>query len=143
MEIKKVTDKAFRKYGQVLEGYDFSEMIEVMKNTPWPEGQIYVPSYDKLEACAVFKELTDRMYGGMPIQAGHCSGNNSILNALEYHRSSEVNIAGHNGQILVLGKQEDNEPGYIYDTVNAEIFYLPEAGMEGAHIGLKGENLKK
>ena len=35
MEIKKVTDKAFRKYGQVLEGYDFSEMIEVMKNTPW------------------------------------------------------------------------------------------------------------
>lgn len=62
---------------------------------------------------------------------------------MEYHRSSEVNIAGHNGQILVLGKQEDNEPGYIYDTVNTEIFYLPEAGMEGAHIGLKGENLKK
>jgi hypothetical protein len=204
MEIKKVTHEAFRKYGKVLEGYDFSEMVEVMKNTPWPEGRIYVPSYDKLEACAVFKELTERMFGGMPIQAGHCSGNNNILNALEYHRSSEVNVAGHNGQILVLGKQEDIEPGFIYDTAKAEIFYLPEgmaiemyattlhfapwtaegegfksvvilprgtnepleivpekigedallkaknkwllahpdAGMEGAHVGLKGENLK-
>ena len=126
MEIKKVTDEAFRKYGQVLEGYDFSEMVEVMKNTPWPEGRIYVPSYDKLEACQVFKELTDRIYGGMPIQAGHCSGNNDILNALEYHRSSEVNVAGHNGQILVLGKVEDMEPGYTYDTAKAEVFYLPE-----------------
>ena len=35
MEIKKVTDEAFRKYGQVLEGYDFSEMVNVMK-TPGP-----------------------------------------------------------------------------------------------------------
>lgn len=205
MEIKKVTDEAFRKYGRVIDDYDFSEMIAVMKQMPWPEQRVYEPSVEALEACAVFKEIQERYYGGLPIQAGHTSGNNFILNALEYHRSSEVNVACHNGQILILGKQEDMEPDYTYDTAKAEAFYLPEgmavevyattlhfapwtaegegfknivilpkgtnlpleivpekvgedallraknkwllahpeSGMEGAYIGLKGENLKK
>ena len=44
MNIQKVTDQAFRKYGQVLEGYDFTGIIKEMKHTPVPEDVIYVPS---------------------------------------------------------------------------------------------------
>ena len=50
MKIQKVTDPAFRKYGQVLEGYDFTGLIKEMKHTPVPEDVIYVPSVEELEA---------------------------------------------------------------------------------------------
>ena len=47
MKIQKVTDPAFRKYGQVLEGYDFTGLIKEMKHTPVPEDVIYVPSVEE------------------------------------------------------------------------------------------------
>ena len=37
MEIKKVTDKAFRKYGAVIEGMDLSELLAGAKTTPAPD----------------------------------------------------------------------------------------------------------
>ena len=57
MKIQKVTDPAFRKYGQVLEGYDFTSLIKEMKHTPVPEDVIYVPSVEELEALDVMKKL--------------------------------------------------------------------------------------
>ena len=36
MEIKKVTDPAFRKYGKVVENIDFSGLIRALtEKTPW------------------------------------------------------------------------------------------------------------
>lgn len=67
------------------------------------------------------------MYGGLPIQIGYCNGNNSLLNAVEYHRSSEVDIAVSD-VILLLGKQEDIEADFTYDTSKIEAFHVP-AGM--------------
>ena len=46
------------------------------------------------------------------------------LNALEYHRSSEINIAATDA-ILLLGALQDVEPDYTYDTANVEAFLLP------------------
>ena len=46
-----------------------------------------------LEALKISEELMEREYGGLPIQIGYCNGNNYCLNAVEYHRSSEINIA--------------------------------------------------
>ena len=37
MKIQNVADDAFRRYGKVLEGYDFTELLKEMKNTPVPE----------------------------------------------------------------------------------------------------------
>ena len=42
MKIQKVTDPAFRKYGKVLEGYNFSALLKEMKHTPVPEDVVYV-----------------------------------------------------------------------------------------------------
>lgn len=60
---------------------------------PVPEDVIYVPSVDELEALDVAKELQNRAYGGLPIQIGYCNGHNKKLNAVEYHRNSEINVA--------------------------------------------------
>ena len=124
MNIQKVTDQAFRKYGQVLEGYDFTGIIKEMKHTPVPEDVIYVPSAEELEALDIIKDLQNKGYGGLPIQIGYCNGDNHKLNALEYHRSSEFDIA-QTDLILLLGMQQDIEDGDIYDTAKVEAFFVP------------------
>lgn len=46
------------------------------------------------------------------------------MNALEYHRSSELDIA-QTDLILLLGMQQDIENGDIYDTSKVEAFLVP------------------
>ena len=128
MEIKVITEENFNKYGQILKGYDFTELLAEMEKLPMPtDDVVYVPSVEELENCKVKTDLENQMYGGLPIQIGYCNGNNNKLNAVEYHRSSEVDIAV-NGAVLLLGKQEDIKADVTYDTANIEAFYLP-AGM--------------
>ena len=125
MEIKNITEENFRKYGKILKGYDFEELLTIMEKMPMPtDDVVYVPSVEELEKCDVKKELEHQMYGGLPIQIGYCNGSNNKLNAVEYHRSSEVDISV-NGLILLLGKQEDIKEDYTYDTANIEAFYVP------------------
>jgi len=125
MIIKKVTDSDFRKYGQVLKNYDCSEIIEKMEtNTPLPSDVIYEPSIKELEDLKISEELRKREFGELPIQIGYCNGNNYILNAVEYHRSSEINIAVTD-LILLIGSQQDIEDDYSYDTSKIEAFLVP------------------
>ena len=124
MKIQKVTDPAFRKYGQVLEGYDFTGLIKEMKHTPVPEDVIYVPSVEELEALDIMKDLQNKGYGGLPIQIGYCNGHNKKLNAVEYHRNSEINVAVTD-LVLLIGHQQDIEPDHTYDTSKNEAFLVP------------------
>lgn len=124
MKIQKVTDPAFRKYGQVLEGYDFTGLIKEMKHTPVPEDVIYVPSVEELEALDIMKDLQNKGYGGLPVQIGYCNGHNKKLNAVEYHRNSEINVAVTD-LILLIGHQQDIEPDHTYDTSKIEAFLVP------------------
>lgn len=124
MKIQKVTDPAFRKYGQVLDGYDFTGLIKEMKHTPVPEDVIYVPSVEELEALDIMKDLQNKGYGGLPIQIGYCNGHNKKLNAVEYHRNSEINVAVTD-LVLLIGHQQDIEPDHTYDTSKIEAFLVP------------------
>ena len=125
MIIKKVTDVDFKKYGQVLKNYDCSEIIEKMKSsTPLPSDVIYEPSIKELEDLKIAEDLRVREFGELPIQIGYCNGNNYMLNAVEYHRSSEINIAVTD-LILLIGSQQDIEDDYSYDTANMEAFMVP------------------
>ena len=123
-KIQKVTDPAFRKYGQVLEGYDFTGLIKEMKHTPVPEDVIYVPSVEELEALDIMKDLQNKGYGGLPVQIGYCNGHNKKLNAVEYHRNSEINVAVTD-LVLLIGHQQDIEPDHTYDTSKIEAFLVP------------------
>ena len=88
-----------------------------------PEGTAYEPGIDSLEACAIFKPLSDRAYGGMPIQLGMCWGHNTKLNCLEYHRDSEVNIGTHDF-VLLLAREGEIEDG-VLDTAKVKAFKVP------------------
>lgn len=127
MEIKKVTDPSFRKYGRVVQGIDFTELVNAIKEkTPLPEGVAYEPSIEELEKTAVAKELQRRTYGELPIQVGYCNGHNYKLNAVEYHRSSEINVAATDA-VLLVGMQQDITGDFTYETAKMEAF-LVEAG---------------
>lgn len=124
MKIYSVTDERFGKYGKVIEGIDFSGLVKAMEETPCPDDVVYVPGDEKLEALPVMKELTEITYGELPIQIGYCNGHNCMLNALEYHRSSEINVAATDA-ILMLGSQQDITKDFTYDTSKVEAFLVP------------------
>jgi len=124
MEIQKITDPSFGKYGKVLTGYCFQKLLKEMEATPLPTDIIYVAGDEKLEALPIAKELQERGFGGLPIQIGYCNGNNKKLNAVEYHRNSEFVIAVTD-VILLLGIQQDMTADFTYETSKIEGFLVP------------------
>lgn len=124
MEIKKVTDAAFKKYGCVISHVDVAELVAALKETPIPADVVYEPSVESLEKLPVREELSSVIYGEMPIQIGYCNGHNKKLNALEYHRDSEINIAAEDA-VLMLGSLQDVEADFTYDTSKVEAFLVP------------------
>lgn len=124
MEILSIYDPAFKAYGKVLKGYDTTELFAAMEAIPLPEtGTMYAADRKSLENCAIFTELQNRAYGGMSIQLGMCWGHNTKLNALEYHRDSEINIGVHDF-ILLLAKREQIQE-YRLDTSLVKAFRVP------------------
>ncbi len=150
IEIKKVTDPAYRPYGTVVEGYDLTELLARMQETPCPEdGTVYVGSEKKLEDTPAGREFAARFFGGMPIQLGYCNGHNEKLNALEYHRNSEVNVAVTD-LILLVGKKQDIAADFTYDTAKVEAFLVPagtvvqmyETTLHYAPCGVNGKGFR-
>lgn len=131
MTIYDVTDERFKKYGKIMKGYDFTELAKAMEETPCPDDVVYEPGIASLEAVAVAEELSRVYYGEMPIQVGYCNGHNKKLNAVEYHRDSELNIAMTDA-VLILGMEQDIEEDGTYDTSKMEAFFVP--AMTGVEI---------
>ena len=124
MKILSVNDPAFKKYGRIVDNVDFTGLVDAMKKTPLPEAVVYEPSVAELEALPVMQELSNVVYGEMPIQIGYCNGHNTKLNAVEYHRDSEINVAATDA-ILMLGMLQDVEADHTYDTSKIEAFLVP------------------
>lgn len=125
MKILNVNDSAFRKYGKILKNYIYDEILDVMEKVECPREVIYNPSVKELENTSEIKVLSNEIYGGMPIQIGYCNGHNNKLNAVEYHRDSEVNIAATD-LILLLGYQPDITDDFTYDSSKIEAFFVPK-----------------
>lgn len=126
LKIIPAKSERFRRYGRIVEGFDCAELFAGLKETPLPsDTTVYEPSDAKLEKTPAFAQLRDRAFGGLPIQVGYCNGSNVLLNALEYHRSSEYNAAGTD-LILLLGALQDVDPvSHTYDTSLVEAFLVP------------------
>lgn len=124
MKIYSVYDPEFAPYGKVLTDLELGELTAAMDAIALPEsGVAYEPAIESLEACAVMSELSDRVYGGMPIELGMCWGHNTKLNCLEYHRDSEINI-GSGDFVLLLAKQGEIE-NWMLDTAKVKAFRAP------------------
>lgn len=124
MNIQNVNDEAFKKYGRMIKDFECTDILGVMENIEAPEDVIYVPSDSSLEACESAKNVIYSLYGGMPVQIGYCNGHNKALNAFEYHRDSEINIAVTD-LVLILGMKQDIKSDFTYDTAQAEAFLVP------------------
>ncbi len=127
MKIYDVSDERFSKYGKIVKGYDVSGIVDALKKLPAPEDVVYEPSEKSLEQ---FGDMfAERFFGQMDIQVGFCNGKNYLLNAVEYHRSSEINIAAADAVLLVGSQQdikEDSNGGFTYDTSLIEAFLVPK-----------------
>lgn len=123
MTILSVKDATFATYGRVVEGYDYSDLLEVLVETTeaLADSVTYVPSDAKLEATKAMNDLQLNAYGGMPIQIGYCNGTNSKLNCLEYHRDSEINVVADD-VILLVATMSDIKDGKI-DASKVKAFY--------------------
>ena len=136
MKLYHVTDAEFAQYGRVLDGYDFTEMFSVAENFSVPkDGIVYIASCAELENCAVAEEMRLRGFGGLGIQVGYVAGNNCRLDCLEYHKSSEFNIAKET-VILVLGTVFEMQNG-TFDTSLCKCFLIPA----GTGVELYGTTL--
>lgn len=124
MQIQNVNDDSFKKYGKVLKGYGINGILKEMEHTPMTKEVQYVPSAEELEMLPDAEEMKNRGFGGIPIQIGYCNGDNKKLNGLEYHRSSEINVAV-NDLVLLLGLEQDIEADCTYDTSRVEAFFVP------------------
>lgn len=124
MKIYSVYDEEFRPYGRVIKGIDCNELVSAMNNIAMPEsGTAYEPSIASLEACSVFKDFKEKVFGGMPVQLGMCWGYNTMLNCLEYHRDSEFNLG--TGEFILLLAKQDEVKDMMLDTACVKAFKAP------------------
>lgn len=124
MKIYSVYDPEFKEYGKLVSGVDVPELLDALKKTPVTEGVVYVAEDSNLQELPAMIEVSQHLYGGMPVQLGWCNGHNTKLNCLEYHRDSEVNL-GTSDFILLLGKQSQIEDDGLFDTDNVKAFLVP------------------
>lgn len=125
MKIDSVFDPEFKPYGRVVAGLEDTvrEILITLADTPLPEGVDYVPTDPALQELPAAVEVSEHLYGGMPVQLGWCNGHNTKLNCLEYHRDSEFNL-GTEDFILLLARQEEIEDGML-DTARVRAFRVP------------------
>ena len=125
MEILSVFDSAFKPYGKVVTGMEDTckEILTALEKTPLPAGTDYVPSEPLLQNLPAAVQVSENLYGGMPVQLGWCNGHNTKLNCLEYHRDSEFNL-GTEDFILLLAKMDDITDGKL-DTAKVKAFRAP------------------
>ena len=119
MEIISVHDRRFSAYGQVLEGFALPEIIRCL------EARVSIPAVrfsDHLAAAAA-RALRDRGFGGLDIEIGCCCGHNDRLTCLEYHRTSEIDIAATD-MILLLARQPQLEDFRLH-TECVRAFFVP------------------
>lgn len=129
MTIKPVTGRAFKPFGRVIKGYYLRSLLEEMEKTECPSDRVvYEPSVRALETLKIGGQLSEEFYGGMPIQIGYCNGRSHLLNAVEYHRDSELNLACTD-LILLVGKRQDIGRDYTYDTGKMQAFLVKKGTL--------------
>lgn len=125
MNILSVESVEFKAYGRIVDNVDFAPLLEKLQYTPVTSDVVYEPSVEELENTSTFEELSVITYGEMPIQIGYCNGHNSMLNALEYHKDSEVNVMATDA-IILLGLRSEIEDDFSYDTSQVKAFFVPK-----------------
>ncbi len=127
MKIYSITDPEFLDYGVILD-VDVSEILAVAEKIAMPEsGSAYELSRPEFEELDIAKEIELKYFGGIKTQTGYCYGKSNRMDALEWHKNSEINIAVTD-MILLLGKVQDVKDGR-YDSANVKAFKVPKGAV--------------
>jgi hypothetical protein len=131
MNLTSCDDAAFRPYGRVLPGLPTKGLMDWMQtNVNVAEGTQYQRSIGALEDLAgpeqkTWKQWASRVfYGSFPAQVGWVAGHSRKLNALEYHKASEITVAVTD-LVLFLGHVQDIQHHSSYDSSLIQGFRLP------------------
>ena len=93
IKIQNINDASYKRFGKVVKDIDLSDLIAAMEA---PHAQTMWSMWHQrqhLRQPRAQRSFRKFYYGKLPIQVGYCNGHNSLLNALEYHRCGEVNVA--------------------------------------------------
>ena len=122
MKVYSIHDKEFSSYGDVIDCPFFEVFEKGAKDIDVPEtGCSYMASvsaFETEEAASYYRKY----FGDMDAQIGYCWGRSDTLNALEWHKSSEVHCALED-MILLLGDQRQMKNG-VFNTENIKAFYV-------------------
>ncbi|MGD1821856.1 MAG: DUF4867 family protein [Pleomorphochaeta sp.] len=122
IEILNVSDSIFEKYGKILDLKCKNKLIDKLINeTAIPnEGNVYKAFVRSWEEKDVVEELST--FYDEKIEIGYCNGQNTKLNALEWHDCDEINIFSTDA-LLFLAKIEDLE-NYKLNSKKVKAFYV-------------------
>lgn len=127
IKIYGIHDEEFKKYGAVI-AFNAGEIVEECARLGKPEnGTAYTASVKELESLESSDFLRKKLLGGCDAQVGLCCGHSSFLNGLEYHNSSEINVAA-TPLVLILGLRYEME-GDEYSSENIKAFYLEKGDV--------------
>lgn len=119
-----VHDREFRRYGTVFSFDGQAPLAEALAKTAIPDsGNAYVASEPTLEAVGAGEALSRACFADRPVQVGFCNGRGFTMNAMEYHRCSEINLTT-TGLVLLLAAPETLRDG-VLDSGDVVGFYLP------------------
>ncbi len=117
-------DAEFVSYGAVHPHIRIPKMRAYLyKNREVPDGEYYEPCADDLmqmEEAVFFKEFA---FGETACQIGYYSGFGGRLNALEYHKCSEV-LVEFEPAVLIVGHIWDIKDQKL-DSADLKLFYVP------------------
>ncbi len=128
LAILHIEEAAFQRYGRVLHGYRTEGLQKLLAGRKIASAHAdYEPGCLTREAPASEIEPFARdVFGGLAdLQVGCVHGRNAKLNALEYHKSSEVVVVGAD-MIVFVGLASDIEwASATYDLSRAQAFFVP------------------
>lgn len=124
LTIHTVDSAEFATYGRVLTHLDTAAILAAAQAFEMPEsGSLYRPSAEEFESLPIAAQIENTCFGTLPTQLGYCWGHSNHLNAAEWHKSSEVNIAV-TPLVLLLAHVWEIRDGKL-DAADFRAFYLP------------------
>jgi len=124
--IRSVYEPSFDKYGVVMDSVPFERYFDFLdRHTSIPASKNTYVAHDPVLAAFIGKtpSLSD-FSADIPIQVGYVNGQNTKLNALEYHHSPEINVV-LTPLVLMLGHTSEIVDN-TYNVNRLEIFFIPE-----------------
>ena len=123
LTILSVDDPEFASYGCVHKTVKLPEMKKFLYGVERTEDEYYVPGEPALESLEEAVQFTEDMFGQVPCQIGWYYGNGHKLNALEYHKCSEI-LYEYESCVVIVGHLWDIKDNEV-DTKDLKLFYVP------------------